>query len=197
MRLRAKAILGLVHLDAWMLVLTLWLMKHDPALLERRTQAGPVAEGEASQKLIQAIASVAFVAIFVVSGLDHRRGWTHLPEAFVVVGDGLVALGLYLVFRVFAENTFTSAIIETAPGQQVISTGPYAVVRHPMYVGALVMLAGVPLALGSVVGLVALAPMSLVIMARAVAEERYLDTHLPGYAGYRARVRYRFVPRVW
>jgi protein-S-isoprenylcysteine O-methyltransferase Ste14 len=224
MRLRVKAILGLVHLDAWLalltlwpagtlaywqawlflavftactLAITLWLMKHDPALLERRTKVGPVAEAEPSQKLIQSIASLAFVALFVVAGLDHRYAWTHAPVPLVVLGDLLVALGLYLVFRVFAANTFTSATIETAPEQQVISTGPYAIVRHPMYVGALVMLAGVPLALGSVVGLVALVPMKLAIMARAVAEERYLDAHLPGYAGYRARVRYRFVPRVW
>lgn len=224
MRLGVKAILGLVHLDAWLalftlwpagtlaywqawvflavftactLAITAWLMKHDPALLERRTKAGPVAESDPSQKLIQSLASLAFVALFVVSGFDHRRGWTHVPWPFVVLGDLLVALGLYLVFRVFAENTFTSATIETAPEQRVISTGPYAIVRHPMYVGALLMLAGVPFALGSVVGLVALVPMLLAIMARAVAEERYLDGRLPGYAAYRERVRYRFVPRVW
>ncbi len=158
---------------------------------------GPAAESETSQRLIQSIASLAFVALFVVSGLDHRYGWTHVPLPVVALGDLLVALGLYVVFRVFAENTFAAATIETAPEQQVIATGPYAIVRHPMYVGALVMLAGVPLALGSVVGLVALVPMKLAIVVRAVAEERYLDAHLPGYAGYRARVRYRFVPRVW
>jgi protein-S-isoprenylcysteine O-methyltransferase Ste14 len=224
MRLRAKAILGLVHLDAWLalftlwpggtfaywqawvflavftacaLAITVWLMKHDPALLERRTKVGPVAEADASQKLIQSIASLAFLALFVVSGLDHRCGWTQVPVPLVVLGDLLVALGLYLVLRVFGENTFTSATIETAPEQRVISTGPYALVRHPMYVGALVMLSGVPLALGSVVGLVVLVPMTLAIMARAIAEERFLDAHLPGYAGYRGRVRYRFVPRVW
>jgi protein-S-isoprenylcysteine O-methyltransferase Ste14 len=224
MRVAVKAILGLVHLDvclalltllsagtfaywqAWVflavfttctLAITLWLMKHDPALLGRRTKVGPVAEADASQKLIQTVASIAFVAIFVVSGLDHRYGWTHVPVPVVVIGDLLVAIGLCFVFRVFVENTFTSATIETAPGQQVIATGPYAVVRHPMYVGALIMLAGVPFALGSVMGLVALVPMKIAIVARAVAEERYLDVHLPGYAGYRARVRYRFLPRVW
>ena len=224
MRLRLKAILGLLHLDAWLalftlwpagtivywqawvflsvftvctLAITLWLMRHDPALLERRTKAGPVAEAESSQKVIQSIASLAFVALFVVSGFDRRYGWTHVPVFAVVLGEVLVALGLYGVFRVFAENTFTSATIETAQGQQVIATGTYAIVRHPMYVGALVMLAGVPLSLGSLAGLTALVPMTLVIMARAVAEERYLDAHLAGYADYRARVRYRFIPGVW
>lgn len=224
MGLRAKAIFGLVHLDAWLtlltmwpagtlaywqawtflavfsactLAITVWLMKHDPALLERRTKAGPTAETSVLQKILQSIAALAFVSLFVVCGLDRHFGWTHVPTPLVALGDALVILGLYLVHRVFAENTFTSATIETASEQRVVSTGPYAIVRHPMYVGALVMLAGVPLALGSLVGLLALVPMKLVIMSRAVAEERYLDEHLPGYRAYCERVRYRLLPRVW
>jgi protein-S-isoprenylcysteine O-methyltransferase Ste14 len=224
MGLRKKAILGLLHLDVWLIgltmwpagtlaywqawvflalftactsAITLWLAKHDPALLERRTKAGPTAETDTPQKLLQSVAALAFVSLFVVCGLDHRFGWTHVPVPVVVLGDALVVLGLYLVHRVFVENTFTSATIEAAPDQRVVSTGPYAIVRHPMYVGALVMLVGVPLALGSLVAILALVPMKLVIMMRAVAEERYLDEHLPGYRAYRERVRYRLLPRVW
>ena len=114
-----------------------------------------------------------------------------------VLGDALVALGLLMVFFVFRENTYTSAIIEVDADQQVISTGPYARVRHPMYLGALVMLLGVPLALGSWWGLLALIPLALVIVWRLLDEERYLASHLQGYVEYQARVRYRLIPGVW
>ena len=136
------------------LAITVYLAKKDPALLERRTQAGPVAEKERSQKLVQGFASIAFLSTIVVPALDHRFGWSHAPLPAVIVGDALVGLGFLLVFLVFRENTFTSSVIEVAAEQRVIETGPYAVVRHPMYVGGLVLVAGIPLALGSLVGLV-------------------------------------------
>jgi protein-S-isoprenylcysteine O-methyltransferase Ste14 len=119
-------------------------MHRDPALLERRLRAGAGAETEKSQKIIQAVANVAFLALIIVPGLDHRFGWSHLPVSVVLTGDGLVVLGLFIVFLVFRENTYTSGIIEVAADQRVISTGPYRVVRHPMYAGALVMILGMP-----------------------------------------------------
>src|SRR3984885_15148370 len=121
------------------LAITVYLAKSDPALLERRTQAGPVAEKELSQKIIQGVASLAFVATIVVPALDHRFGWSRVPLPVVIMGDLLVALGFLIVFLVFRQNTFTSSIIEVTAEQRVIDSGPYAIVRHPMYVGGLVL----------------------------------------------------------
>jgi protein-S-isoprenylcysteine O-methyltransferase Ste14 len=179
------------------LAITLYLMKRDPALLERRTQAGPVAEKELSQKLIQGLASIAFLSTLVVPALDHRFRWSHVPMAAVIGGDVLVALGFLTVFLVFRANTFTSAVIEVAAEQRVIETGPYAIVRHPMYSGALVMFIGVPLALGSFVGLLTFVPFAATLVWRLLDEERFLSSRLTGYAAYRDKTRYRLVPRVW
>jgi protein-S-isoprenylcysteine O-methyltransferase Ste14 len=118
--------------SASVLMITLYLMKKDPKLLERRVNAGPGAEKEKSQKIIQFVASIAFVAIFVLSAVDHRLMWSAVPWCVSVTGDVLVALGLLIVFFVFKENTFTSAVIEVDSEEKVISTGPYALVRHSM-----------------------------------------------------------------
>lgn len=176
---------------------TLYLMKNDPALLQRRVQAGPVAEQQRSQKLIQSLASLAFLFMFILPGLDHRFAWSEVPAAVVVLGDILVALGLLIVFFVFRENSFTSATIEVGADQKIVSTGPYAVVRHPMYSGALIMLLGVPLALGSWWGLIIVIPMTLVIVLRLLDEEKFLAKNLAGYEEYRSKVRYRLAPLLW
>lgn len=177
--------------------ITVDLARRDPALLERRVQAGPVAEGTPLQKLIQSFASLAFLAVFALAALDRRHGWSRLPGVVVIAGDALVVAGLFIVFRVFRANTFTSATIEVASEQKVVSTGPYAVVRHPMYAGALVFMLGVPLALGSAWALSGVLALALVIVWRLLAEERYLARELSGYSEYRQRVRYRLVPHVW
>jgi protein-S-isoprenylcysteine O-methyltransferase Ste14 len=179
------------------LAITLYLARKDPALLARRTQAGPVAEKERSQKMIQVFASFTFLAALVVPSLDRRFGWTHPPVAVAVAGDVLVALGFWMVFRVFRENTFTSGVIEVAAEQRVIDTGPYALVRHPMYVGGLILVAGIPLALRSLVGLVTLVPFTAAIVWRLLDEERFLAAHLPGYTEYCKKTRYRLVPGLW
>ena len=113
------------------------------------------------------------------------------------VGDILVALGLYFVFLVFKENSFTSAVIEVGSEQKIITTGPYALVRHPMYIGALVMLTGVPLALGSWWGLLAVIPITLTIVWRLLDEEKFLAKNLPGYPEYQNKVKYHLVPFIW
>lgn len=179
------------------LAIDFYLLKNDPKLLERRLKAGPGSEQETSQKIIQALAMIAFVAIFILSALDHRFGWSVVPPYVSIFGDVLVALGLYFVFLVFKENTFTSAIIEVGDDQRVITTGPYALVRHPMYIGALVMLVGVPLALGSMWGLLAIVPMALVIVWRLLDEERFLAANLAGYSEYQRKVRYHLLPMIW
>jgi protein-S-isoprenylcysteine O-methyltransferase Ste14 len=178
-------------------LITLYLMRKDPALLERRMRGGPTAEKQPAQRFIMLCASVAFIALLVVPGLDNRLGWSTVPFQGVVAGDVMVAIGFYLIFLVYRENTFTSAIIEVAENQTVISTGPYAIVRHPMYAGGSVYLFGTPLALGSYWGFVAIAAIMPFLIWRLVDEERFLAAHLPGYIGYQERVRYRLVPFVW
>lgn len=178
-------------------VITLYLMKKDPKLLERRVKAGPVAEKQISQKIIQFLASLAFIAIFVLSALDYRFKWSSVPIYVIVVGDILVFLGLIIVFFVFRENTFTSAIIEVDNKQKVISTGPYKQLRHPMYTGAIIMLLGVPLSLGSWWGILTVIPLVLVIISRLLDEEKFLTKNLPGYSDYKKGVRYRLIPFIW
>jgi protein-S-isoprenylcysteine O-methyltransferase Ste14 len=179
------------------LAITFYLMKNDPKLLERRANAGVGAEQELSQKIIQALASIAFIAILVLSAFDHRFAWSIVPTFLTVLGDVLVVLGFCFVFLVFKENTFASATIEIGDEQRVVTTGPYALVRHPMYIGALVMLIGVPLALGSLWGLLAIIPMTLVLVWRLLDEERFLAKNLAGYSEYQSKVRYHLLPLIW
>ena len=143
-----------------------YLWEHDPKLLERRVNAGPAAEKEKSQKLIQTLASVAFLGLMILPSIDHRFAWSHVPLMLTIVGDILVLLGFLVVFLVFKENTFTSATIQVDPAQRVVSTGPYAIVRHPMYTGALVILFGTPIALGSWWGMLIVIPMVFVLVFR-------------------------------
>lgn len=177
--------------------ITVYLWRADPRLLERRVEGGPLAERQARQRVIQSMAALAFIASFVVPGLDQRFGWSTIPAAASIVADGVVVLGFWIVFRVFRVNTFTAATINVAQEQQVISTGPYGVVRHPMYAGALLMLLATPIALGSWWGLVAFVALLLVIVWRLQDEEAFLMRNLGGYTAYRAQVRHRLVPFVW
>jgi protein-S-isoprenylcysteine O-methyltransferase Ste14 len=179
------------------LAITLYLMKNDPKLLKRRMSGGPAAEKEPTQKIIMSFASLGFIGLLVVPAFDHRFAWSEMPAYMALVGDALVALGWLAIFFVFKENTFTSATIELAPDQEVISTGPYALVRHPMYAGALVMLAGIPIALGSWWGLLVLAALLPALVWRLLDEEKFLARNLPGYVEYQEKVRYRLIPRVW
>jgi protein-S-isoprenylcysteine O-methyltransferase Ste14 len=178
-------------------ITTLDLMKRDPALLQRRMRGGPTAETETTQKVIVFFASVGFIALLVVPALDHRFGWSVVPLAGVVAGDILVAMGFYVIFRVYRVNTFTAATIQVAADQRVISTGPYAIVRHPMYAGASLYVVGTPLALGSYWGLLAAAAMLPFLIWRLVDEERLLARNLPGYTEYQQRVPHRLVPWMW
>src|SRR5664280_2401400 len=124
------------------LAVTLYLMKKDPALLERRINAGPGSEKRRSQKILNFLISKALFVVVVVPVIDHRCAWSAVQLYGVAAGDVLVALGSLIGFFVFKENTFASAIIEIGTGQKVISSGPYALVRHPMYIGWLVTFSG-------------------------------------------------------
>ena len=179
------------------LAITLYLMRKDPKLLERRMNGGPTAEKEPVQKIIMFIVSLGFIGLIALPAFDHRFAWSHMPPYVALAGDVLVVLGWLAIFFVFKENTFTSAIIELAPDQTVISTGPYALVRHPMYAGGLVMLLGIPIALGSWWGLLVIVAMTPALIWRLFDEEKFLARNLPGYVEYQRAVRYRLIPQVW
>jgi protein-S-isoprenylcysteine O-methyltransferase Ste14 len=192
-----QALLYLLIFASSSAAITIYLWKHDQGLLSRRVSAGPIAEKTRAQQIIQLFASLGFLAMLVVPSLDRRFSWSRVPLWIVLAGDLLVVLGFYIVFKVFCVNTFTSATVEVNEQQTVISIGPYAFVRHPMYSGALIMLLGTPLALASWWGLFAFVLMVAVIVIRLLDEEKFLLANLPGYAEYVARVRYRLMPSGW
>jgi protein-S-isoprenylcysteine O-methyltransferase Ste14 len=177
--------------------ITVDLIRRDPALLERRLKGGPTAERRPLQRFLMAGASLGFISLLVVPALDFRFHWSRVPPGAIVLGDALFVLGFGFIGRVYRENTYTSATIEIAEDQKVISTGPYAVVRHPMYASALLYLLGTPLALGSYWGLLGTVFMMPFLLGRLLDEERLLARDLPGYTDYQARVRYRLVPFLW
>jgi protein-S-isoprenylcysteine O-methyltransferase Ste14 len=174
-----------------------YLSLKDPELLERRKKFGPGQEQNPAQKMIMSFSLVSIVAVFVYCALDYRFGWSPVPAFISLVGDALVAFGLFINLLVFRENSFGGSTIEVVEEQKVISTGLYGVIRHPMYMGVLVMVAGIPLALGSWLGLVILAITVPVLIWRILDEEKLLKKDLPGYTDYVQKVRYRLVPYLW
>jgi protein-S-isoprenylcysteine O-methyltransferase Ste14 len=154
-------------------------------------------EKEERQKIIQRFAFIGIALTFVIPAFDHRFGWSNVPLSIVILGDILVTVGLYLYFLVLKENTFASATIEITTNQKVITTGPYRVVRHPMYLGALIVLFGTPLALGSWWGLIVLFLYVFAFVTRIRDEEKFLSKNLQGYDEYRQKVRYRLIPLLW
>ncbi len=179
------------------IAITVYLIRKDPALLARRMSGGPFAEKEPAQRIIMAVASLGFIALAVVPALDRRFGWSHVPALVVVAADIVMLIGWIGIYVVFRENSFASATIESAADQRVISTGPYAWIRHPMYSAALVMLLGISPALGSWWGLPVMIAILPALIWRLTDEERFLVQNLPGYAEYREKVRYRLLPLVW
>jgi protein-S-isoprenylcysteine O-methyltransferase Ste14 len=177
--------------------ITVDIMRSDQGLLERRMKGGPAAEPRPVQRFLMLGTSVGFLGLIVIPALDFRYQWSVVPLAAVVTGDVLFVVGFLLIARVFRENTFSSATVSIAEGQCVISSGPYAIVRHPMYTGALVYLVATPLALGSYWGLLALLFVVPFLVWRLIDEEHLLVRELPGYADYCRKVRYRLVPFVW
>ena len=179
------------------ILITAYLMRNDRELLARRVRGGPTAETQKSQQVIQGLASLFFIALYIVPSLDYRFHWSYVAPVVSWVADAFVALGFYIVFLVFRENSYTSATIEVSGEQQVISSGPYAVVRHPMYAGAFLLLLATPLALGSWVSIPLPIPVILVIIVRLLDEEKFLSANLSGYEVYRQKVRYRLLPYIW
>lgn len=171
-----------------------YFLKHDPALLVRRMQ---FKEKEVRQKLIIKLANLFFFIGFLIPGFDYRYGWSNVPVWLVILSDVVIFLGYAIVFFVFKENSYTSRIIEVQKGQKLITTGPYSVVRHPMYVGVILMYLFMPLALGSYWAMIFFVPVIALILARTMDEERVLLKGLKGYKEYAKKVRYRLIPGVW
>ena len=178
-------------------VIGVYLSLKDPALLERRKNIGPAAEQSLAQKIIISIAILADLGLLIFCALDYRFGWSPVPPYVSLLGDVLVALGLFIDLLVFKENSYGASNIQVEENQRVISTGLYALVRHPMYAGVLVMVIGVPIALCSWWGLAIIAIVVPGLAWRIIDEEKLLKKELPGYVEYVQKVRYRLVPYLW
>ena len=137
------------------------------------------------------------IATGVVSALDWRFGWSYVPTAVVILGNVVVAVSLLAAQWVVIQNNFAGASISVEENQPVISTGLYGIVRHPMYICALIMMLGTPLALGSYWGLIPVLAAAPALMVRIFDEEKMLRAELPGYIDYTRKVRYRLLPYVW
>jgi protein-S-isoprenylcysteine O-methyltransferase Ste14 len=169
----------------------------NPAVLRRRMNAGPQHESRPVQKIVSVGLVLAFFSVLVVSALDHRFGWSHVPTALVLAGNVLAAVGLGIAILVVFQNSYAAANITVEADQAVVSTGLYGLVRHPMYLGALIMLIGVPLALGSYWGLVTVPIDAVLFTMRIFDEEKALTEELHGYREYAEKVHSRLVPGVW
>jgi len=192
---QASIYLGVFFISV--LFITGYLFLFDKHLLQSRLAVGPAAEPTITQKLIQSVAGLTFISIYILSGFDHRYRWSIVPQPISYVSDALCALAFVFLFFVFRQNTFLSATIEVQDKQHVISTGLYAIVRHPMYTGASILMLVTPLALGSFWGLIPSLILVLIIGIRSVDEEHQLNAELPGYPAYCKKVKFRMIPYIF
>ena len=176
------------------LSLTRYLLKNDPALLERRMR---MREKASDQKVIVKITNIYFIAIFLLPGFDKRFGWSDTPVWLVLSALALALIGYLIVIRVFRENSYASRIVEVEDEQKVIDTGPYAIVRHPMYSGVALLYIMTPLALGSYWIMIPALFIIPLLVARILSEEKILAKDLDGYTDYQNRVKFRLIPFIW
>ena len=177
-----------------MIFVILYFLKKDPKFLERRTR---VKEKENQQKLLSIFSTSIFLAGFIIPGLDHRFAWSNIPTYIIITADIIVLLGYLMIFFVFKQNSYASRIIEINENQKVISTGLYGVVRHPMYLGVLIMFLPTPIALGSFWALIPFAVLPVSIILRILNEEKVLSDNLQGYKEYCQKTRFRLIPFIW
>jgi len=178
-------------------VFSVYFLKHDPRLIERRMRVGPLAEQRPSQKIIMAITLIGFVALLVLPGLDYRWHCSNVPRWLVLLANAGVALSFAILFIVLKQNSYAASTITVEADQPVVSTGLYAIVRHPLYSGALLLLGLTPLALGSYWTMLVIPLLFPVLVWRLLDEEHFLKQNLPGYAQYCRATRFRLVPWVW
>lgn len=177
-----------------MIFVLFYFMKFDPEFLLRRAQ---FKEREKQQKWLVGLTTPVFLAAFLVPGLDYRFSWSDVPIGLVIAADILILLGYLMIFFVFRQNRYASRIIEVSGDQQVITTGWYGVIRHPMYLGVMIMYLPLPLALGSWWGLIPMVVLPAVLVFRIINEEKVLSENLPGYKDYCRQTRYRVLPGIW
>ena len=177
-----------------MIFVLFYFLKRDPRFLERRTRG---TEKFREQKLIQLINLPVFMAAFIIPGLDRRYGWSAVPVEVILITDAVILGGYLIIFLVFRENSYASRIVEVDQTQKVITTGLYSIVRHPMYLGVLIMYLPTPLALGSYYGLIPMAFLPVALVLRILNEEKVLMENLNGYVEYCEKTRYRLIPFIW
>lgn len=184
--------LGVVFLPFFFAVT--YFLNRDPSFLQRRMQ---MQEKQKAQKTIQKFGFLYYLLTFMIPGFDFRWNWSFVPIWAVLVADSLVILGYYLIIRVFKENSFAARTVQVESGQKLISSGPYSLVRHPMYVGVILMYSATPVALGSWWGLIPALLLIPMLVFRILDEEKLLLKELPGYREYMEKVRFRLIPNIW
>ena len=177
-----------------MIFVLFYFLKRDPKFLERRTKG---TEKVKEQKLIQLINLPVFMAAFIIPGLDRRFGWSDVPVEIIIITNIVILGGYLIIFNVFRQNSYASRIVETDKEQKVITTGLYRTVRHPMYIGVLIMYMPTPLALGSYWGLIPMALLPVALVLRILNEEKFLKENLEGYKEYCLKTKYRLIPYIW
>ncbi len=189
---QAWAYLAVVFIPAAFVVA--YFLKNDPEFLVRRLK---FREKQAKQQLVIKLSSIVFIVGFLLPGIDRRFGWSSVPAELVLAADAVVFLSYLFIFLVFRENSFAGRTIEVVKEQKVISTGPYSVIRHPMYLGVIFMYSATPLALGSYLALPVFLLVIPILALRIRNEEDVLRRGLPGYSDYCKKTRYRLIPFVW
>ena len=177
-----------------MIFVLFYFLRNDPEFLERRTRAK---ENEKQQIIIHIAFSFVLLSGFIISGFDRRFGWSYIPIRIIILADIVISLGYLIIFFVFKQNSYASRVVEVDKNQKVISTGPYRIVRHPMYSGVMIMFIPTPVALGSYWGLIPMAAIPLVLVFRILNEENVLCKDLSGYKEYCQKTKYRLIPFLW
>ena len=177
-----------------MLILGIVLFIKAPDLLKKRLDSH---EKETAQKGVLFVSSMIFPLGFILSGFDHRHGWSQVPLPIVIVASALFLLGYGMYAEVMRDNAYLSRTVEVQKGQKLISSGLYGIVRHPMYLSTLLMFPVIPLILGSFWGVLAFLPYPFLLALRISNEEKVLSEGLDGYIEYTKRVRYRMIPFIW
>lgn len=177
-----------------MIFVLIYFLKHDPTLLENRMK---FKEKEAAQKKIISLSAIVYLIGFLIPGFDYRYNWSNIPNYIILIANFFVLLGYIFVFIVFKENSFASRIIEVKKQQKVITTGPYKIVRHPMYLGVLIMFLATPVALGSYIALIPFLAIPIFLILRILNEEKVLMKELKGYKEYKKKTKYRLLPGIW
>ena len=191
------------YLGAWlfiavlfapMLILGAFLFIKSPDLLKKRLDSK---EKEKTQKGVVALSGLMFPIGFIVSALDFRFGWSHMPAGVVIAASVVLLIAYALYAEVMRENAYLSRVVEVQEGQKVVDTGLYAVVRHPMYMATVFLFLSIPIVLGSWWALLCFLPYVPVIAARIKNEESVLCKNLEGYSDYQGRVRFKLIPFIW